>query len=94
MKQICEKISPKPMKETAFCAKSNVYKLHFLETASGLKIVLTTDPSVGDLNEVLKYIFSKIYVEKVSKNPLVDRMKFFEHDLNSYIRSLVFFQSP
>ena len=34
------------------------------------QIVLNTSPEVGDLQEVLGYIYSSIYVEYVIKNPL------------------------
>lgn len=49
--------------------RTNSYKLSFMESPSGIKIILVTHPKVGDLRESLKYIYS-IYVEYVVKNPL------------------------
>ncbi|KAJ3219540.1 TRAPP subunit bet5 [Dinochytrium kinnereticum] len=50
--------------------KTNVYKLHYFETASGMKFVMTTDPDSETMREVLRQIFASIYVEFVVKNPL------------------------
>mgnify|MGYP001123702695 CR=1 FL=1 len=45
------------------------YKLHYLETLTGLRFALTTDPSVGRVTDVLTN-FYKMYVELVVKCPL------------------------
>lgn len=37
---------------------------------SGLKFVLNTDENVGDLREHMHYVYSSIFVEYVTKNPL------------------------
>mmetsp|Transcript_5326 Transcript_5326/g.14834 ORF Transcript_5326/g.14834 Transcript_5326/m.14834 type:complete len:157 (-) Transcript_5326:277-747(-) len=71
---------------------TNVYKFHFLESASGIKIVLNTSPEVGDLREVMQTIYSSIYVEYVVKNPLYQLGSPFQNDsftgiLNKYIKS-------
>ncbi|KAK6918643.1 Trafficking protein particle complex subunit [Dillenia turbinata] len=49
--------------------RTNTYKLSFMETPSGIKIILVTNPRTGDLREPLKYIYN-LYVEHVVKNPL------------------------
>ncbi|XP_042475484.1 trafficking protein particle complex subunit 1-like isoform X1 [Macadamia integrifolia] len=49
--------------------RSNTYKLSFMESPSGIKIILVTHPKTGDLRESLKYIYN-LYVEYVTKNPL------------------------
>ncbi|KAF8018360.1 hypothetical protein BT93_H3293 [Corymbia citriodora subsp. variegata] len=51
----------------SFC--TNTYKFSFMESPSGIKIILITHPMTGDLREALKYIYS-LYVEYVAKNPL------------------------
>ncbi|KAH1267405.1 Trafficking protein particle complex subunit 1 [Glycine max] len=51
----------------SFC--TNTYKLSFMESPSGIKIILVTHPRTGDLRESLKYIYN-LYVEYVVKNPL------------------------
>ncbi|CAI5481064.1 unnamed protein product [Closterium sp. Yama58-4] len=50
--------------------RTNTYKLNYLETPSGIKIILVTDPKMGDLRDALKHIYTNIYVEYVIKNPL------------------------
>ncbi|KAG6742264.1 hypothetical protein POTOM_055554 [Populus tomentosa] len=49
--------------------RTNTYKLSFMETPSGIKIILITHPKTGDLRESLKYIYN-LYVEYVVKNPI------------------------
>lgn len=50
--------------------RTEVYKLHFLESPSGLRFALLTEPRAGDLRECLRYIYNACYVEYVTKNPL------------------------
>lgn len=73
--------------------RTNTYKLSLLETPSGLKIVLVTDPKMGDLREVLRHIYSDIYVEYVVKNPLYTpgqpfRCELFNASLDQYFKTL------
>ncbi|KAI8001401.1 Trafficking protein particle complex subunit 1 [Camellia lanceoleosa] len=49
--------------------RTNTYKLSFMESPSGIKIILITHPRTGDLRDSLKYIYN-LYVEYVVKNPL------------------------
>ncbi|THG01618.1 hypothetical protein TEA_016092 [Camellia sinensis var. sinensis] len=49
--------------------RTNTYKLSFMESPSGIKIILVTHPRTGDLRDSLKYIYN-LYVEYVVKNPL------------------------
>lgn len=51
---------------------TNAYRLHFIESASRLKLVLMTEPGAPDLQDTLRSIFSNIYVEHVAKNPRYD----------------------
>ncbi|KAH9312325.1 hypothetical protein KI387_027360, partial [Taxus chinensis] len=49
--------------------RTNTYKLSLMETPSGIKIILVTDPRTADLRDALKDIYN-IYVDYVVKNPL------------------------
>ncbi|XP_074348387.1 uncharacterized protein LOC141687121 isoform X2 [Apium graveolens] len=49
--------------------RTNTYKLSFMESPSGMKIILVTHPRAGDLREPFKYIYD-LYVEYVVKNRL------------------------
>ncbi|CAM6127214.1 unnamed protein product [Calypogeia fissa] len=73
--------------------RTNTYKLSFMETPTGIKIVLLTDPRMSDLSEALKYIYSNIYVEYVVKNPLYIpdkpfKFELFNSALDAYVKTL------
>ncbi|KAK2983592.1 hypothetical protein RJ640_023126, partial [Escallonia rubra] len=72
--------------------RTNTYKLSFMETPSGIKIILVTHPRAGDLREPLKYIYN-LYVEYVVKNPLYTpgtpiKCELFNTTLDQYVRGL------
>lgn len=72
---------------------TSTYKLHYFETATGLKFVLCTDPKVQSLQNELRQIYSDYYVEYLSKNPLYQlgtpiTCSLFLHSLDSYIKNL------
>eukprot|EP00252_Welwitschia_mirabilis_P007606 TRINITY_DN19143_c0_g1_i1.p1 TRINITY_DN19143_c0_g1~~TRINITY_DN19143_c0_g1_i1.p1 ORF type:complete len:166 (+),score=19.17 TRINITY_DN19143_c0_g1_i1:256-753(+) len=72
--------------------RTNTYKLHFMESPSGIKLVLVTDPKVGNLQEALRHIYS-LYVDYVIKNPLYVpgepfRFDLFTAELDNYARTL------
>eukprot|EP00245_Coleochaete_scutata_P013761 TRINITY_DN5701_c0_g1_i1.p1 TRINITY_DN5701_c0_g1~~TRINITY_DN5701_c0_g1_i1.p1 ORF type:complete len:146 (+),score=10.34 TRINITY_DN5701_c0_g1_i1:99-536(+) len=73
--------------------KTNTYRLSFMETQSGIKLVLVSDPKMPDLRETLRYIFLNIYVEYVVKNPLYVpgqpfRCELFSTNLDLYVKML------
>ncbi|KAF6147742.1 hypothetical protein GIB67_006715 [Kingdonia uniflora] len=72
--------------------RTNTYKLSFMESPSGIKIILVTSPKAGDLRESLKYIYN-LYVEYVVKNPLYTpgtpiRSELFNTNLDQYVKNL------
>ncbi|KAH0894995.1 hypothetical protein HID58_057424 [Brassica napus] len=72
--------------------RTNTYKLSFMETPSGIKIILVTHPKTGDLRESLKYIYG-LYVEYVAKNPIYNpgspvKSELFNTALDQYVRSI------
>jgi hypothetical protein len=74
LKQFVVKMDPredttKPCSFHAF--RTNNYKLHFLETATGLLFLLTTDPSSPDMKDHLLQC-SVIHDDIVVKNPAWD----------------------
>ena len=97
IKSLLSRLSSNSKKEGFVSYKTSKYKLHFFETATGLKFVLNTDISVGNLSEALWHVYSKIYVEYVVKNPLCKPGEWitsdlFSSELDSYIQSLPFFK--
>ena len=69
LKQLVAKMSPK--KGGGFYAcNTSAYRLHYFETASGYRFVLTTDLAAADLRDTLRHIYSNIFVETLTKNPM------------------------
>ena len=53
-----------------YACSTSAYKLHYFETATGLRFVMTTDLASTDMREPLRHIYSHLYVETLVKNPL------------------------
>ena len=70
LKQLVGKMSPKKNGGGFYACSTSAYKLHYFETASGLRFVMTTDLAAADMREPLRNIYSHIYVETLVKNPL------------------------
>ena len=97
IKSLLSRLSHKTSREGFLSYSTSKYKLHYFESATGLVFVLNTDTSVGNLSDELWHLYSKIYVEYVTKNPLLPAGKeidseLFASNLNSYIQSLPFFK--
>lgn len=102
LRQFCMKLSPGQEEEAEFIGTAGSrglprhfitanYALHYFETATGLRFVLTTSKDFRnedqrrsglDLTRSLKEIWSEIYVNYVCKNPM--------HEPGSYITSELF----
>ena len=98
IKSLASRLSTVSTKESFTSYTTTKYKLHFFETATGLKFVLNTDTSVGSLNDVLQHIYSNIYVEFIVRNPLCKPgewldSELFCSELDSYVKSLSCFKS-
>eukprot|EP00126_Sphaerothecum_destruens_P015237 Sdes_comp9169_c0_seq1m641 len=99
IKSFVSRISPKPMQDGFHFYKTSTYKLNFFESATGLKFILVTDSNVGDIRDVLRSIYSDIYVEHVAKNILLQPHSFvkcevFSKKLDEYIQALPFYVPP
>lgn len=72
MKSFVHKLSPTDMKEGFLSYVTSAYRLNFLETASGLKFVLNTDPesSQQEIRELIRSLYANVYVEYAAKNPM------------------------
>jgi hypothetical protein len=78
--------------------KTNTYKLHYFESGSGIRFVITSDPHVPSLQKELWKIYNDFYVEYVIKNPLYQlgdpiNCPQFLHAVERYLMSLSFFNS-
>ena len=49
---------------------TDTYRLHVYQPFSGYRFVMAANHEAGDLRDLLKTIYSVIFVEKVVKNPL------------------------
>jgi hypothetical protein len=56
--------------DTFNCYSTSTYKLHYFETATGLRFVLNTDPKCPNLQKDLRRIYGDLFVEYVTKNPM------------------------
>ena len=54
LKDFMQRVSPTDCKEPFVSYKTNKVKVHYYETPSGIVFVLTTDPSVGDIRNILQ----------------------------------------
>ena len=93
IKSLISRLSTTSAKEGFVSYATSTYKLHFFETPTGLKFVLNTDTDVGDVQEILWHIYSKLYVEYVVKNPLCKpgewiSSELFGSKLDSYVQNL------
>ncbi|KAJ3190407.1 Trafficking protein particle complex subunit 1 [Gaertneriomyces sp. JEL0708] len=70
LRNLVNKLSPQPESDGFLTYKTSHYKLHYFETPTSLKFVMTTDPYMDTMREVLRTIYAQIYVEYVVKNPL------------------------
>ena len=55
--------------------------------------MLNTDPNVGSMREVLRQIYTQVYVEFVARNPLAQmnqeiKSELFEKNLDTLVRGL------
>ena len=95
IKSLISRLSISSAKEGFVSFATTKYKLHFYETPTGLKFALNTDTNVGNLQDVLWHIYSKVYVEYVVKNPLCQpgewiKSELFATELDSYVQTLPF----
>ena len=91
LKQLVQKMSPK--KGGFYACSTSAYRLHYFESAWGLRFVLTTDLAATDMREALRHIYSQIYVECLTKNPLYTpgepiTCSLFTQTLERYVSSL------
>lgn len=70
IKSFVNKISPLDPREGFLNYKTSKYTLHCLETPSGIKFVVNSDNQAQGIRELLKKIYSDIYVKYVIRNPL------------------------
>eukprot|EP01068_Selenidium_serpulae_P011754 Selendium_serpulae@DN5720_c0_g1_i1.p1 len=76
LKSFSQKLDPQPQPEGQVLPVSNpfnsfttaLYKLHYFETPTGYKFVMMTDPSVADMKESMKRIYSDLFVQMVVRN--------------------------
>jgi hypothetical protein len=98
-KNFVEKIAPKPSEKGMRSLRTDKYTTHLMETPSGLKFVLTSSPEQLDLVPQLEHIYSALYVEHVTRNPLYKlgskiQSSRFEAALEKYVRTLPAWRDP
>ena len=85
LKSFCNQITPKQGAENnvqVYSYTTKGYKLHYYETLTGLRFVLTTDPFADNLQDLLKQIYY-LYADVVVRDP--------EYTIGEQITSDTFF---
>jgi len=81
LRSFAAKLAPRDGKQSVRSFQTSSYKLNLFETPTGIKFAMNTDVSAGGIQELLRQIYSQIYVELVVMNPLVDASKDIDSDL-------------
>jgi hypothetical protein len=89
-------IAPKPS-DTFYSFKTDTYKLHYFCSPTKYKFVLLTDISVGNISDILRDLYTKVFIEYAIKNPLQRQYEritchLFAEQLEKFISSQPFFQ--
>ncbi len=93
MKSFGQQIADDPCGFNSFATPH--YRLHHLETPTGYRFVLTTDPRIRDLREQLARIYRDIFLVYVLENPVytpgMENIAFplFTHHLRQFVSTIV-----
>ncbi|XP_053825567.1 trafficking protein particle complex subunit 1, partial [Vidua macroura] len=60
LRSFVAKMSPTDMRDGFVSFHTSKYRLHYLETPSGLRLVLNTDLGVGSAREALQHIYGNV----------------------------------
>lgn len=71
LRRLVQQVSTKDGQQVIKYYKTSGYKMNYMETGTGLKFILNSDPEAIGIPELLKTIY-QIFVETVVKNPLLD----------------------
>ncbi|XP_064357240.1 trafficking protein particle complex subunit 1 [Dromaius novaehollandiae] len=98
LRSFVAKMSPTDMRDGFLCFHTSKYRLHYYETATGLRLALSTDLGVASAREALHHIYSNLFVELVVKNPLCPprepvQSELFRSRLDAFVRGLPFFSA-
>ncbi|KAI1716463.1 sybindin-like family domain-containing protein [Ditylenchus destructor] len=74
LRSFCSKLSIKGGQQLVQNFRTSSYRMNYMETNTGLKFVLNTDPDADGIPDLLQSIF-QIYIETVLKNPFADTSK-------------------
>jgi trafficking protein particle complex subunit 1 len=95
LRNFSSKLSPTPANGLPKYYATDVYALHYFETPTGLRFVLTTSKDFGavDVARHLREIYADVFVDFVVKNPLYVRgtpilSELFLTKLDAYVQSL------
>eukprot|EP00871_Galdieria_phlegrea_P004873 jgi/Galph1/5387/GphlegSOOS_G4051.1 len=96
LKNFCGKLSLQQPGGNLKNYSTDVYSLHYFETATGLRFILLTSRGTGDLSGVLKDMYLNVFVETVTMNPLYVQGKsitsqLFLSKLDSFVKGLACF---
>lgn len=95
LKDLALKLSPSVGSEGLHTVKTNAFTLHHYSSVTGITLVLNTDHTTPDMYQNLHYIYTSIFVETLTKNPLYRYVPgtsiscpLFDKKIEEYISSL------
>lgn len=96
LKDFVKRISPTTPYEGFRHYVTGSYKLNCIETMTGLKILLTTDANVGDIQHDLRELY-KVYIEYAVRNPCYKcgepiQLEMFKDKIDEAVRKLSYFR--
>jgi len=91
VRSVVNKLSPTDSRQGFQNFQTNKYKLNYFETASGIKFVMNSDKRATGIQDLLRQIYSMVFVEHVVKNPLIDpnteiNSELFKQKLNDLVQ--------
>uniref|UniRef100_A0A0N5AKL4 Trafficking protein particle complex subunit n=1 Tax=Syphacia muris TaxID=451379 RepID=A0A0N5AKL4_9BILA len=91
LRSFSSRLSTKTGLQQLKCYETSQYKMNYLETATGIKMVLNTDPAASGVPELMRQIY-QIYLETVVRNPLINpsdeiKSELFDNRLDGMIQA-------
>jgi hypothetical protein len=83
--------------QMAFTYRTDIYRLHYYETATGLTWVMMTGLNVTSMQDVLQHMYTQIYVPCVALNPLYVsgeplKIQSFVQSVDRFVQNLAVFR--
>ncbi|GMT34966.1 hypothetical protein PFISCL1PPCAC_26263, partial [Pristionchus fissidentatus] len=82
LRSFAERLSTKDGQQLVRSYKTSAYKMNYMESPTGLKMVVNTDPNAASVPDLVRGIY-QVYVECITKNCLIDVSREIQSELFS-----------